>query len=77
MSRLHEPLNARASIVAVCCQRFGSCLVRAADDTKLSRVVGRYARLDLLCLDDVGYVHIDPRGAGLLFQVITAREERA
>jgi DNA replication protein DnaC len=52
-------------------------LVEAADDKQLSRVVARYARLDLLCLDEVGYVHLDPRGAELLFQVITAREERA
>jgi DNA replication protein DnaC len=34
-------------------------------------------RLDLLCLDEVGYVHLDPKGAELLFQVITEREERA
>jgi DNA replication protein DnaC len=52
-------------------------LVEAADDKELSRVVGRYARLDLLCLDEIGYVHLDPRGAELLFQIITAREERA
>jgi DNA replication protein DnaC len=52
-------------------------LVEAADDKQLSRVVGRYARLDLLCLDEVGYVHLDPRGAELLFQIITAREEKA
>jgi DNA replication protein DnaC len=52
-------------------------LVEAADDKQLSRVVGRYARLDLLCLDEVGYVSLDPRGAELLFQIITAREEKA
>jgi len=52
-------------------------LVEAADDKQLSRVVGRYARLDLLCLDEVGYVHLDPRGAELLFQIITALEEKA
>lgn len=52
-------------------------LVEAADDKQLSRVLGRYARLDLLCLDEVGYVHLDPRGAELLFQVITEREEKA
>jgi DNA replication protein DnaC len=39
--------------------------------------VARYGRLDLLCLDELGYVHLDPRGAELLFQVITEREERA
>jgi DNA replication protein DnaC len=52
-------------------------LVEAADERRLSRVVGHYARLDLLCLDEFGYVHLDPRGAELLFQVLTAREERA
>ena len=36
-----------------------------------------YGRLDLLCLDELGYVHLDPRGAELLFQVITEREEKA
>ena len=43
----------------------------------MSRVVGRYGRLDLLLLDELGYVQIDPRGAELLFQIITEREERA
>jgi DNA replication protein DnaC len=52
-------------------------LVEAADERQLSRVVGRYARLDLLALDELGYVQVDPRGAELLFQVITEREERA
>lgn len=52
-------------------------LAEAAEDKQLSRVLGRYARLDLLCLDELGYVHLDPRGAELLFQIITAREERA
>ena len=55
-------------------------LVEAADDRQLSRVVARYGRLDLLCLDELGYVQIDPRvlrGAELLFQIITEREERA
>jgi len=51
-------------------------LVEAADDLSLSRVVGRYGRIDLLCLDELGYLHLDPRGAELLFQVITEREER-
>lgn len=47
----------------------------AADDRQLARVVGRYARLDLLRLEELGYVHLDPRGAKLLFRIITAREE--
>jgi DNA replication protein DnaC len=52
-------------------------LVEAADERTLSRTVARYARIDLLCCDELGYVHLDPRGAELLFQVITEREERA
>jgi DNA replication protein DnaC len=61
----------------VTCAALVNELVEAADDRVLSRTVGRYGRLDLLCLDELGYVHLDPRGAELLFQVITEREERA
>ncbi len=28
-------------------------------------------------IDELGYVQVDPRGAELLFQIITEREERA
>ncbi len=52
-------------------------LAEAASQQQLSRVVARYGRLDLLLLDELGYVQIDPRGAELLFQIITEREERA
>jgi DNA replication protein DnaC len=52
-------------------------LVEAADERHLARTVARYGRLDLLLLDELGYLHLDPRGAELLFQVITEREERA
>jgi DNA replication protein DnaC len=61
----------------VTCAQLVNELVEAADERQLSRVVGRYGRLDLLLLDELGYVQIDPRGAELLFQVITEREERA
>lgn len=61
----------------VTCAALVNELIEAADDKQLSRVIGRYGRLDLLCLDELGYVHLDPRGAELLFQVITEREERA
>ena len=59
------------------CAQLVNELAEAADDKQLSRVLGRYARLDLLCLDEIGYLTLDPRGAELLFQVITARDERA
>jgi DNA replication protein DnaC len=41
-----------------------------------TRVLGRYARLDLLCLDEIGYLTLDPRGAELLFQRLVAQLER-
>jgi DNA replication protein DnaC len=61
----------------VTCASLVNELAEAADDKGLSRVVARYGRLELLCLDELGYVHLDPRGAELLFQVLTEREERA
>ena len=39
--------------------------------------MARYGHLDLLYLDELGYVHVDPRGAELLSQIITEREKRA
>lgn len=61
----------------VTCAQLVNELAEAADERVLSKVVGRYARLDLLLVDELGYVSIDPRGAELLFQVLTEREERA
>lgn len=52
-------------------------LAEAADERRLSRVVARYGRLQLLCLDELGYVQLDAKGSELLFQVITEREEKS
>ena len=52
-------------------------LAEASDQRRLSRIVARYGRVELLCIDELGYVHLDPRGAELLFQILTEREERA
>lgn len=52
-------------------------LAEAADERRLSRIVARYGRVDLLCLDELGYVKLDTRGAELLFQILTEREEKA
>ncbi|MFP5580185.1 MAG: IS21-like element helper ATPase IstB [Acidimicrobiia bacterium] len=61
----------------VTCAKLVNELAEAADERTLSKLVGRYGRFDLLCLDELGYVHVDDRGAELLFQVITERDERA
>lgn len=52
-------------------------LAEAADERRLARLVARYGRLDLLCLDELGYVHLDTRGSELLFQILTEREEKS
>jgi len=52
-------------------------LVEAQDTHQLSKIVTRYGRYELLLVDELGYLHLDPRGAELLFQVLTEREERA
>lgn len=51
-------------------------LSEAADDRQLTRVLARYGRCDLLCLDEFGYLELDKAGTKLLFQVFTDREER-
>jgi len=51
-------------------------LVEAADERQLSRTIARYGRVELLCLDELGYMGLDKRGAELLFQVLTEREKK-
>lgn len=48
----------------------------AADEKKPARTPARCGRVDLLCLDEFGYLVPDKSGAKLLFQVFTEREER-
>uniref|UniRef100_UPI0023F47E69 ATP-binding protein n=1 Tax=Ferrimicrobium acidiphilum TaxID=121039 RepID=UPI0023F47E69 len=50
-------------------------LAEAEDERRLSRLLERYGRYDVLAIDELGYLHLDRRGAELLFQVITDREE--
>jgi DNA replication protein DnaC len=52
-------------------------LAEAADDRQLTKTIARYGRVDLLCIDELGYMELDRRGAELLFQVLTEREEKA
>ncbi|WP_412516430.1 IS21-like element helper ATPase IstB [Actinomadura madurae] len=51
-------------------------LLEAADDRQLNKTIARYGRVDLLCIDELGYMELDRHGAELLFQVLTEREEK-
>ena len=51
-------------------------LVEAADEKVLAKTIARYGRVDLICIDELGYMALDRRGAELLCQVLTEREEK-
>lgn len=52
-------------------------LAEAADERQLSKLITRYGRVDLILVDELGYLELDRHGAELLFQVLTEREERS
>ncbi|GGU50658.1 hypothetical protein GCM10010289_83950 [Streptomyces violascens] len=51
-------------------------LVEATDDKQLGKTIAGYGRVDLLEIDELGYLELDRRGAEMLFQVLTEREEK-
>jgi DNA replication protein DnaC len=51
-------------------------LAEADAARRLSSVIARYNKIDLLCLDEFGYLNLDRKGAKLLFPIFTEREER-
>jgi transposase len=68
----HERMTARGLA-----SKLANELAEAADDKQLTKTIARYGRADLLCIDELGYMELDRRGAELLFQVLTEREEKA
>jgi DNA replication protein DnaC len=52
-------------------------LVEAGDERQLSKLIACYGRVDLILVDELGYLELDRHGAELLFQVLTEREERS
>jgi len=51
-------------------------LQEAESRKELGRVVGRYARTELVVLDELGYLNLPEGAAELVFQVISERNER-
>jgi DNA replication protein DnaC len=62
--------------------RFVTCyglvneLVEARAERSLQRLIARYARMDLLILDELGYVPFSKEAAELLFQILAERHEK-
>ena len=52
-------------------------LQEAQSRKELARVVGRYARTELLVLDELGYLALPDGAAELVFQVLSERHERS
>jgi DNA replication protein DnaC len=52
-------------------------LAEAAHANQLSRGLGRWERLDLICIDELGYVPLAETVCELMFQVIADRAEKA
>lgn len=52
-------------------------LVEAKSRNELSRALGRWERVEVVCIDELGYVPLAEVGAELLFQVIADRAEKA
>ena len=51
-------------------------LQEAESRKELGRVVGRYARTELVCLDELGYLTLPDGAAELVFQVLSELHER-
>ena len=51
-------------------------LVEATHNHQLSRALGRWERIDLICVDELGYVPLAETACELLFQVIADRAEK-
>ena len=52
-------------------------LQEAESKRELARVIARYARTELVLLDELGYLALPPGAAELVFQVLSERNERA
>ncbi len=52
-------------------------LAEAAHAAQLGRALGRWERLDLICIDELGYVPLAETACELMFQVIADRAEKA
>jgi DNA replication protein DnaC len=51
-------------------------LIEARQEKTLQRLLQKYARYDLLVLDELGYIPFSKEGAELLFQVLAERHEK-
>lgn len=51
-------------------------LVEAADEKQLNKTIAHYGRVDLLCIDELGYMELDRHGAELPRSAVRVRSTR-
>jgi DNA replication protein DnaC len=66
--------NRRVRFVTGCA--LSNELIEARGEKELARLIGWYARHDLVIVDELGYVPFSKEGAELLFQILAERHER-
>ena len=66
--------NARTRFVT--CYGLVNELIEAREERVLQRLMQKYARYDLLILDELGYIPFSKEGSELLFQVLAERHEK-
>ena len=68
--------SARRLVYFSDCVRLVGDLERASEKGALERRLRFYAHLSLLVIDELGNLDVGPRGADLLFQLVSRRYER-
>ena len=71
-----EACKSNYSIRFISCYGLVNELIEARQDRELRRLFQRYARYDLLILDELGYIPFSKEGSELLFQVLAERNEK-
>lgn len=71
-----EATRRRHTVAFVRAAHLVRSLVEARDERMLSRLHGRYQRVELLIIDELGFVPFDRAGGELLFNLLSDRYER-
>ncbi|MBA3765529.1 MAG: ATP-binding protein [Acidobacteria bacterium] len=71
-----EATRRRRSVAFMRAANLVRSLIEARDERTLTRLHGRYQRVDLLIIDELGFVPFDRAGGELLFNLLSDRYER-
>jgi DNA replication protein DnaC len=72
----HQAVMSGYSALFVKASTMLDALVQAGDGPPFKRALGKFCRVALLCIDEVGYLSYSSRYADLLYQVIAGRYQK-